>query len=103
VAPSQPLSTAQIKRTISNYQGSVKRGCWQPALEAQSAMAPSTARVSVQVTVAPDGSVRSAQASADPPGYPGLSGCIAGRVQAFRFPASNGQTQVTIPFVFAAQ
>ena len=97
-----PLTQAQIERTVASYQGSVKRGCWQPALEGRAPSAPTTARVSLRISVSPAGTVIAAASSGDPPGYPGLGGCIEARVRAFRFPPAGGTTEVTLPFVFAA-
>ncbi len=99
----QPLDSAQVQRTVARYTGSVKRSCWQPALSARDKNAPSTARVSVSIQVAPGGNVRSVSGSGDPRGYRGLASCITSRVRAWRFPASSGETTVNVPFVFAAQ
>lgn len=99
----QELSASQIQSTVAKYQASVKRGCWQPALDSRARNAPSSARVSVSISVAPSGAVTSAKAGGDPSGYPGLASCISRKVQVWRFPASSGSTQVNVPFVFAAQ
>jgi len=103
VPSGQQLESSQIQSTVSTYQSGVKRGCWQPALMSRAKDAPSTARVTVSIGVAPSGSVTSATSSGDPRGYPGLASCITGRVRAWRFPASGGATTVNVPFVFAAQ
>jgi hypothetical protein len=99
----QPLDSGQVQRTVSRYTGSVKRSCWQPALDTRDEKAPTTARVMVSIQVAPDGSVSSATSSGDPRGYRGLATCITSRVRAWKFPASSGTTTVNVPFVFAAQ
>jgi membrane protein involved in colicin uptake len=99
----RPLDSGQVQRTVARYTGSVKRSCWQPALSARDKNAPSTARVSVSIQVAPAGNVQSATSSGDPRGYRGLASCITSRVRAWRFPASSGETTVNVPFVFAAQ
>jgi hypothetical protein len=65
--------------------------------------APSSARVSVAIKVAPGGNVTSATTSGDPNGYGGLASCIAMRVRGWQFPRSSGSTTVNVPFVFAAQ
>ncbi|HEY6562685.1 MAG TPA: GYF domain-containing protein [Polyangiaceae bacterium] len=99
----QPLDSGTIQRTVSRYTGSVKRSCWQPALDTRSRDAPTSARVNVTITVGASGGVQSVSTSGEPSGYRGLAGCIAGRVRGWQFPASSGTTTVNVPFVFAAQ
>ncbi len=99
----QPLDSATLSRTVSHYTASVRRSCWQPALDTRDANAPTTARVSVSINIAPNGRVQSATTSGDPKGYRGLSACIQNRVKNWEFPASSGPTTVNVPFVFAAQ
>jgi hypothetical protein len=97
------LDGGQIQATVSRYTGSVKRRCWQPALDARAKDAPTTAKVTVTITVGPSGSVQNATTSGDPRGYTGLANCIASSVRAWSFPASGGQTIANVPFVFAGQ
>ncbi|HET7540771.1 MAG TPA: GYF domain-containing protein [Polyangiaceae bacterium] len=98
------LDGAQIQSTVSHYTGSVKRACWQPALDTRDKDAPTTARVSVAITVLPSGSVSNAVVNGgDPKGYRGLSQCISSRVRGWQFPPSGDTTTVNVPFVFAAQ
>jgi predicted Zn finger-like uncharacterized protein len=97
------LDAAQTQSTVARYTGSVKRSCWQPALDARDPNAPTSARVMLTITVGPTGSVQNVTTSGEPRGYPGLGSCIAGRVRAWQFPASGGTTTVNVPFVFAAQ
>jgi hypothetical protein len=99
----QPLDSGTIQKTVSRYTGSVKRSCWQPALDTRSQDAPTSARVNVTITVAASGSVQGVSTSGEPSGYRGLAGCIAARVRGWQFPASSGTTTVNVPFVFAAQ
>jgi len=103
-APSgQPLESSQVQSTVARYQNAVKRGCWEPALSARDADAPSSARVTLSITVASTGGVQSASSTGDPKGYRGLASCIERRVQTWSFPRSSGTTTVKVPFVFAAQ
>jgi len=97
------LDGAQTQATVARYTGSVKRSCWQPALDARAPDAPTSARVTVTINVGGTGSVQSVTTSGDPRGYPGLANCIGGRVRAWQFPATGGNTTVNVPFVFAAQ
>lgn len=98
-----PLDGAQIQSTVARYTGSVKRACWQPALDTRDKDAPTTARVNVTITVLPSGSVQNAAVNGDPRGYRGLSQCISSRVRGWQFPPSGDTTTVNVPFVFAAQ
>jgi len=97
------LDAAQTQAVVARYTGSVKRSCWQPALDSRDPSAPPSARVLVTITVGPTGSVQNATTNGDPRGYPGLSSCIAGRVRGWQFPATGSTTTVNVPFVFAAQ
>jgi TonB family protein len=99
----QALDSSQVQSTVSRYQSGVKRGCWQPALDSRDKSAPSSARVSVTITVSSSGAVKSVSTSGDPSGYRGLASCIQSRVSTWSFPASSGSTTVNVPFVFAAQ
>jgi len=98
------LDQGQLQSTVARYTPSVKRGCWQPALDSRDKDAPASARVSVAITIAPSGSVQNVSVNGgDPRGYRGLANCIAGRVRGWQFPASGGTTTVNVPFVFVAQ
>jgi predicted Zn finger-like uncharacterized protein len=97
------LDGAQTQATVARYTGSVKRSCWQPALDARDPNAPTSARVTLTISVGATGSVQNVTTSGDPRGYPGLANCIAARVHAWQFPATGGSTTVNVPFVFAAQ
>ena len=97
------LSASQLERTVSTYKSSVKRRCWERALSTRDANAPTSARVEVQITISPSGSVRKVTAGEDPRGYAGLSSCIERRVLAWQFPPPGASQTVKVPFVFAQQ
>jgi predicted Zn finger-like uncharacterized protein len=97
------LSQGEISAVVSQNQPLVKRKCWQPALEARAANAPTTARVSGSLTIGASGAVESASASGAERDYPGLSSCIAARMKGWKFPPSGSSTTVNVPFVFAGQ
>jgi len=97
------LDAGQIQSTVARYTGSVKRACWQPALDTRDKDAPTTARVNVSISIAASGSVQNATTDGDPRGYRGLSQCISSRVRGWQFPPSGDSTTVKVPFVFAAQ
>jgi predicted Zn finger-like uncharacterized protein len=99
----QPLDGASVQKTVGRYTSSVRRSCWQPALDTRAKDAPTAARVTVTITVGPSGNVQNATTSGDPRGYRGLASCIGSRVRGWQFPASSGTTTVNVPFVFAAQ
>lgn len=97
------LDAGQLQSTVARYTPSVKRGCWQPALDSRDKDAPASARVTAAITIAPSGSVQNVSTNGDPRGYRGLANCIAGRVRGWQFPASGSSTTVNVPFVFVAQ
>ncbi|WP_437289664.1 GYF domain-containing protein [Sorangium sp. So ce406] len=97
------LSQGEISSVVEGNRPSVRRHCWQPALDARDRNASTTARVSASVVIGASGAVQSASAAGSEKDYPGLSSCIASRIKSWRFPPSSGSTPVTIPFVFAAQ
>jgi len=99
----QGLDSATLQKTVSRYTASVRRSCWQPALDSRAPDAPTSARVSVKIDVSPNGNVSAASSSGDPKGYRGLASCIESRVRNWTFPPSSGSTTVNVPFVFAAQ
>jgi predicted Zn finger-like uncharacterized protein len=97
------LEASAIQSTVQKNQNAVKRSCWQPALTGRSADAPSSARITTTIQIAPSGAVSSVKHSGDPRGYPGLAACVASRVKGWTFPKSTATTTAEIPFVFAAQ
>lgn len=99
----QALDSATLQKNVSRYTPSVRRSCWQPALDSRAADAPTSARVSVKIDIAPSGNVSGVSSSGDPRGYRGLASCIESRVRNWTFPPSSGATTVNVPFVFAAQ
>jgi hypothetical protein len=95
------LDGATISRVVARSMPAVRRDCWDPALARRDANAPSTARVGVSLTIAPNGTVQNLTTSSDPRGYPGLAQCIEKRVLGWRFPKSSGSVTANVPFVFA--
>jgi len=102
-AAGHALDSATLQKTVSRYTASVRRSCWQPALDSRAQDAPTVARVSVKIDIAASGSVSSVSSNGDPKGYRGLASCIESRVRNWSFPPSSGATTVNVPFVFAAQ
>jgi hypothetical protein len=95
------LATADVERVVQSHRAFVKRQCWEAALAANPANAPSSVKVTVSITVGSDGRVQSTSASGGE-AYPGLSSCVQSQVRNWTFPRSDGAT-VTVPFVFASQ
>ena len=95
------LQAADVERVVQSHRAFVKRQCWEPALSTKAPNSPSSARVAVSISVARDGTVQNANATGGD-GYPGLSSCVQGQVNKWKFPPSDGGN-VNIPFVFAAQ
>lgn len=96
------LSGSEVNSVVAAGQPTLRRKCWQPALDAVAGSGPS-ARVQVNLVVAPSGAVQSVTASGAERDYPGLSSCLAGRIKGWQFPPSGGTTPVSIPFHFAPQ
>jgi hypothetical protein len=97
------LSQGEMTGVVAQNQPRVRRKCWQPALDGQSANGPKNARVTVNITIGASGSVESASASGAERDFPGLASCIGAMVKQWRFPPSGGSSQVTVPFLFAGQ
>lgn len=97
------LTQGEISGVVEANRPSVRRHCWQPALDARDRNASTTARVSASVVIGASGAVQSVSAGGSEKDYPGLASCIGSRIKSWRFPPSSGSTPVTIPFVFAAQ
>jgi hypothetical protein len=102
-APAGQLDSASVQKTVSRYRNSVKRSCWQPALDTRDREAPTSARVVVTMTVTPGGRAQDVTTTGDPPGYRGLASCIAAHVAGWEFPPGSDSSTVNVPFVFAAQ
>ena len=97
------LSAGEIQGVVSANQARIRKRCWQPALDSAGPTASGNARVKGKIVIGPSGAVQSASASGAEKDYPGLSSCIAGQMQGWKFPPSSGTTPVDVPFVFAGQ
>lgn len=97
------LDDATLTATLASHQDELERACFQPAFDARSDSASSSARVSTVITIRPSGQVESVTTAGDPPGYLHLASCVAERVRSFRFPAARSQTSAKVPFIFATE
>lgn len=97
------LSAGEIQGVVGANQPRIRKRCWQPALDSAGPNASGNARVKGKIVIGASGAVQSASASGAEKDYPGLSSCIAGQMQGWKFPPSSGSTPVDVPFVFAGQ
>lgn len=96
------LSGEDISPVIAASGARLRKECWQPALDARSPDAPTSATVLVQLEIDPSGQVVAAQADKAPPGYPLLATCILAVVRSLTFRPARGSTLVNVPYVFSA-
>ncbi len=89
------LDQAAVQRVVRERQPAVKRACWERGADQKS-----SAKVSVEITVAPNGSVQNARATGDDPV---IAKCIENQVRNWSFPAPGSTTTVNVPFVFVRQ
>ena len=90
------LDQAGVERVVAQHRIGVRRTCWERGSNDQK----SSVNVTVNATVAPDGSVASTSSSGDDPV---VAKCIEGQVKSWRFPAPGSSTQIAIPFKFVRQ
>jgi hypothetical protein len=98
------LDPTSIQRVVSRHAGSLRRACWQPALESRAPDAPKSARVSAQLVIAPNGSVSSVNTqSAERDSYPDLPLCVAREMKRWKFPRSLEGATIQLPLVFVVE
>ena len=96
------LTAGEIQGVVAANQASIRRKCWEPALDAAGPSGKKSAKVTANVTIAPSGNVSSASTSGGND-FPGLASCIATRIKGWKFPVAGGESRTSIPFVFASQ
>jgi TonB family protein len=89
------LSREDIRRTVRRHINEV-RYCYEQALMSQPDL---EGRVAVQFFVSPDGTVQSSAVSQSSGAVGGVGQCVSASVRRWTFPASEGPTSVTYPFV----
>lgn len=99
--PAPGLGKREIGAVVRAGRTAVSRRCWQPALAQRAFDAPPLVKVTLLLRVNPAGAVESVRAASDAHGYPGLPSCLESAVRAWTFPASDGPTDVRVPFVFS--
>lgn len=94
------LAAEHISPVIAAAAASVKRRCWQPALDARAADAPTSARVLLKAQIEPSGQVSAVHTEEASSAYPQLADCAAGVVRTLTFPRALSPTTANIPFIF---
>jgi hypothetical protein len=84
-----------VRRTVSAHSAEIRKACWDARGDS-----PDTAKVSVVVEVAVDGSVSSAMATGDDPK---LARCLETHIKSWTFPPPKQTSTVNIPFNFVRQ
>lgn len=99
-----PLTSGQISGVVSSNTARVRKRCWDAASSGRSADAPSTVKVTADISIAPSGSVSSVKVSGgNEKYYPGLVSCVQSTISAWKFPTAGESSTVKVPFSFAAQ
>jgi membrane protein involved in colicin uptake len=88
---------AAVERVVANHRAGVKRSCWERNSGPDQK---SSVNVTVNATVAPNGSVSSTSSSGDDPI---VAKCIESQVKTWTFPAPGESKQIALPFKFVRQ
>jgi hypothetical protein len=94
------LRPDQVQAALADRPPEVGVECWKEALKARQPNAPSMVSLEVRLEVDATGYVTGVRSLGDPPGYPGLGDCIAGRTRGWRFPTGSGASTVTLSLGF---
>lgn len=93
----QPLPARLVQQVVAERHAEI-RHCFDRA--AARGKAPAGGLVSVRFVVEPRGVPQRVEVAA---GDAALETCIAQRIRKWRFPMSNGETEVEIPFAFGSR
>lgn len=88
---------AAVERVVANHRAGVKRTCWERNSGPDQK---SSVNVTVNATVAPNGTVSSASSNGDDPI---VAKCIENQVRTWTFPAPGESKQIALPFKFVRQ
>ncbi len=86
-----------VERVVANHRAGVKRTCWERVSGSDQK---SSVNVTINATVAPNGSVSSTSSSGDDPM---VAKCIENQVRTWQFPAPGETKQIALPFKFVRQ
>jgi len=89
------LDQGAVERVVAAKRAGVKRTCWD-----RNNADKSSAKITVAITVAGNGSVSNASSTGDDAM---IGKCIEQQVRTWTFPPSGGTTTVNVPFVFVRQ
>ena len=99
-----PLTSGQVSGVVSSNTARVRKRCWDAASSGRSSDAPSSVKVTADITIAPSGSVSSVKVSGgNEKYYPGLVSCVQSTISGWKFPTAGESSTVKVPFSFAAQ
>lgn len=90
------LDQAGVERVVAAHRAGVKRTCWERGGADQK----SSVNVTINATVAPNGSVATTSSSGDDPV---VAKCIENQVKSWQFSAPGASQQIAIPFKFVRQ
>jgi hypothetical protein len=100
VAVKGALRPDEVRSRLADRPQQLSVECWNQARAASQPNAPATVSLEVKLEVDATGYVTGARSVGDPPGYPGLGTCIAGRTRGWRFPTGSGPSTVTLSLGF---
>jgi TonB family protein len=93
------LSAQEVQHVVSTHRASI-RACYDP----ESWRNPSlSGKVTLQLSVKGDGSVDGARVAQSTLGNSVVESCMVKDVTRWRFPAANGESNLTVPFVFSGE
>jgi outer membrane biosynthesis protein TonB len=93
------LSAQEVQHVVSTHRASI-RACYDP----ESWRNPSlSGRVTLQWLVKADGSVDGAHVAQSTLDNSVVESCMVKDVTSWRFPAANGESNITVPFVFSGE
>jgi hypothetical protein len=95
--PVRPLGQEAVQRVVASHTTSIRRTCWEPRAEDRG---PSSANITVNLTIAPNGTVSASSATGDDAV---VARCIEAQTRSWSFPAPGAAATVSIPFKFVRQ
>jgi hypothetical protein len=94
------LRPDEVRSRLADRPQQVGVECWNQARASRQPNAPATVSLELKLEIDATGYVTGVRSPDDPPGYPGLGTCIAGRTRGWRFPTGSGASTVTLSLGF---